>query len=66
MTAVLDPGQVAAQVTLFLRLHNDGLVINQIFWGLWLFPIGVLVMRSTFIPRWRWSGSSARTARAAA
>ena len=52
IAAVLDPGQVAAQVTLFLRLHDYGLVINQIFWGLWLFPIGVLVMRSGFIPRW--------------
>jgi Domain of unknown function (DUF4386) len=52
IAAVLDPGQVAAQVTLFLRLHNYGLLINQIFWGLWLFPIGVLVMRSGFIPRW--------------
>jgi hypothetical protein len=52
IAAVLDPRQVAAQVTLFLRLHNYGLVINQIFWGLWLFPIGVLVMRSGFIPRW--------------
>jgi hypothetical protein len=52
IAAVLDPRQVAAQVTLFLQLHNYGLVINQIFWGLWLFPIGVLVMRSGFIPRW--------------
>jgi len=52
IAAVLDPGQMAAQVTFFLRLHNYGLVINQIFWGLWLFPIGVLVMRSGFIPRW--------------
>jgi hypothetical protein len=52
IAAVLDPGQVAAQVTFFLRLHNYGLLINQIFWGLWLFPIGVLVMRSGFIPRW--------------
>jgi len=52
IAAVLDPGQVATQVTFFLRLHNYGLVINQIFWGLWLFPIGVLVMRSGFIPRW--------------
>jgi hypothetical protein len=45
---VLDPGQV----TFFLRLHNYGLVVGQILWGLWLFPIGVLVMRSGFIPRW--------------
>ena len=52
IAAVLDPRQVAAQVTLFLRLHNYGLVVNQIFWGLWLFPIGILVMRSGFIPRW--------------
>lgn len=50
--SVLSPGQVAAQVTLFLRLHNYGLVVNQIFWGLWLFPIGILVKRSGFIPRW--------------
>src|SRR5262249_45528127 len=49
---VLDPPQVATQVTLFLRLHNYGLVVNQILWGLWLFPIGVLVMRSGFSPRW--------------
>jgi hypothetical protein len=31
IAAVLDPGEVAAHVTLFLRLHNYGLVINQIF-----------------------------------
>jgi hypothetical protein len=52
IAAVLDPGQVAALVTLFLRLHNYNLVVNQIFWGLWLFPIGMLVMRSGFFPRW--------------
>ena len=50
--SVLTPGQVAAQVLLCLRLHNYGLIVNQIFWGLWLFPIGLLVMRSGFIPRW--------------
>ncbi len=52
MVPVLDPGHVAGQVTFFLRLHNYGLVVGQILWGLWLFPIGVLVMRSGFIPRW--------------
>jgi hypothetical protein len=36
---------------LFLRLHRDGLIINEIFSGLWLFPFGVLVMRSRFLPR---------------
>ncbi len=52
IASVLSPGEVAAQVLLSLRLHNYGLVINQIFWGLWLFPIGLLVLRSGFIPRW--------------
>ena len=52
IAAVLDPGQVAAQVTFFLRLHGHGLVVAQIFWGLWLFPLGILIMRSGFIPRW--------------
>jgi hypothetical protein len=36
---------------LFLRQHGQGLVINEIFSGLWLFPFGVLVMRSRFLPR---------------
>lgn len=36
---------------LFLRLHGQGLHLAQIFWGLWLFPFGLLVMRSGFLPR---------------
>lgn len=52
ITAALDPAQVAAQVTLFLRLHGQGLVVNQILWGLWLFPLGLLILRSQLIPRW--------------
>lgn len=44
-------GQTAALLTLFLRLHAYGLVVNQVLWGLWLFPFGILVMRSGFIPR---------------
>ncbi len=52
IASILDSGQVAPQVTLFLRLHAYGLVVAQIFWGLWLFPFGLLVMWSGFIPRW--------------
>jgi len=36
---------------LFLRLHHGGVVANEIFWGLWLFPFGLLVYRSRFLPR---------------
>jgi len=32
-------------------LHGQGFIVAQIFWGLWLFPFGLLVIRSGFIPR---------------
>src|SRR6266853_1661269 len=35
----------------FLNLHNRGLGLVAIFWGLWLFPLGLLVYRSGFVPR---------------
>ena len=40
-----------AFVLFFLRLHNQGLALAQIFWDLWLFPFGIAVIRSGFIPR---------------
>jgi len=49
--SVFDKRQLDALVMLFLRLHGQGLVVAGIFWGLWLFPFGILVMRSGFIPR---------------
>ncbi len=49
--SVLDKPQRDALAMLFLRLHSQGTFVNEIFWGLWLFPFGVLVMRSRFLPR---------------
>lgn len=49
--AVFDKPQRDALAMLFLGLHGQGIVVNQIFWGLWLLPFGVLVMRSGFLPR---------------
>jgi uncharacterized protein DUF4386 len=43
--------QLQALAMLFLSLHRDGINIAQIFWGLWLFPMGYLVFKSGFIPR---------------
>jgi Domain of unknown function (DUF4386) len=48
---VFDPRQVDALVMALLNLHGSGLLLAQIFWGLWLFPFGVLVFRSGFLPR---------------
>lgn len=36
---------------LFLHLHGKTMQVAQIFWGLWLFPFGMLVIRSGFVPR---------------
>ncbi|MHC4073208.1 MAG: DUF4386 domain-containing protein, partial [Planctomycetota bacterium] len=38
-------------VMLFLDLHKHGIGIAQIFWGLWLLPLGYLVFKSGFLPR---------------
>jgi hypothetical protein len=48
---IFTPDQVHALVPLFLNLHTLGLNIADIFWGLWLFPMGYLVFKSGFIPR---------------
>ena len=49
--AVFSKDQLDALGMLFVRLHGQGNVINEIFWGLWLLPFGVLVYRSRFLPR---------------
>lgn len=49
--SVFDQRQLDALVLLFLRLHSNGVLVAQIFWGLWLFPFGILVIQCGFIPR---------------
>lgn len=49
--SVFDKPQRDALAMLFLDLHGDGVSLANIFWGLWLFPFGALVMRSAFLPR---------------
>jgi len=49
--SVFETRQLEALAYVFLRLHGQGFVVAQIFWGLWLFPFGILVIRSSFIPR---------------
>jgi Domain of unknown function (DUF4386) len=49
--SVFDKPQRDALGYLFIRLHGEGIFINELFWGLWLFPFGLLVFRSGFLPR---------------
>ena len=38
-------------VMLFLKINDYGTFILEMFWGLWLFPLAILVYRSRFLPR---------------
>jgi len=49
--SVFEKPQREALAMLFLRLHHQGVVVNEIFWGLWLLPLAFLVIRSGFLPR---------------
>jgi Domain of unknown function (DUF4386) len=48
---VFTADQLHALAMLFLNLNSRGHLIAQIFWGLWLFPMGYLVFKSGFLPR---------------
>ncbi len=43
--------QSQSLIALFLDLHETGITIASIFWGLWLFPMGYLVFKSNYIPK---------------
>lgn len=49
--AAVDKSQLDIWAMVFLRRYSQGLVINELFWGLWLLPFGVLVWRSGFLPK---------------
>jgi hypothetical protein len=49
--SVFPKPQLDALAYLFVRLHGQGITVASIFWGIWLFPFGMLVIRSGFIPK---------------
>jgi hypothetical protein len=49
--SVFERPQLDALTYLFLHVHDQGITVADVFWGLWLFPFGMLVIRSGFIPR---------------
>lgn len=49
--AVFNTAQLQALVVFFLGMHDYGVSIASIFWGLWLFPMGYLVFKSGFLPK---------------
>jgi hypothetical protein len=49
--SVFSEPQLDALALGFLRLTSNGTYVGMAFWGLWLFPFGVLVFKSGFFPR---------------
>ncbi len=51
LIAQFSRAQLDAFAVLFLRAHDAGIMVAQIFWGLWLLPMAALIRRSGFMPR---------------
>jgi Domain of unknown function (DUF4386) len=49
--SVFNQPQREALAMVFVRLHGQGFLAGEVFWGLWLLPFGWLVWKSGFLPR---------------
>lgn len=49
--SVFNEPQREALAMLFLDLNNKGTSASELFWGIWLFPLGLLVFRSGYLPK---------------
>lgn len=43
--------QIQSQVIGYLKQYNDGIHIVSFFWGLWLLPLGYLIIKSGILPK---------------
>ena len=48
---VFEQPQRDALATLLITFDTKGILVSEVFWGLWLLPLGLLVYRSRFLPR---------------
>jgi hypothetical protein len=48
---VFQADQLQALALFLLNLHKNGFMIAQLFYGVWLFPLGYLVFKSGYLPR---------------
>ena len=49
---VFQTGQLQAMAMSSLNLYTNGFAIAQIFFSAWLLPLGYLVYKSRFLPKW--------------
>ena len=48
---VFQTDQLQALAMLFLNIYKNGYMIAQLFFAIWIFPLGYLVFKSTFLPK---------------
>lgn len=46
-----SPEQLQAQARMLMDSYSNGILAVEIFWGLWLLPLGYLIVKSGAIPR---------------
>lgn len=51
LSKTLDTGRLEFFVQLFVSVYEYGSFMVMIFWGLWLLPLGLLVIESNVIPK---------------
>jgi hypothetical protein len=51
LLSVFDQTQRDVLATLMITIEGQGSSVSELFWGLWLLPLALLVYRSGFLPR---------------
>ena len=49
--SVFDVGEQNAMTLWAVNIFDQGILFVKIFWGLWLLPFGILVIKAEFIPK---------------
>ena len=49
--SAFNPAQLQTLAMVFFDMYEHGIMIDEIFWGLWLIPLGLLVYKSGFVPK---------------
>jgi hypothetical protein len=49
--SAFTPAQLQTLSMVFLDIYQHGIMVAEIFWGLWLIPLGLLVYKSGFVPK---------------
>lgn len=49
--SVFNPAQLQTLAMVFFDIYEHGIMLAEIFWGLWLIPLGILVYKSRFVPK---------------